>query len=61
MGLDAHIRQHATEYDRSDPPFAQLQDQIVGLRPPYFVRADDDRLTIFDVGLKALQPVRARV
>src|ERR1700746_864960 len=25
------------------------------------MRADDDRLSIFDVGLEALQPVRARV
>ncbi len=25
------------------------------------MRADDDCLTIFDIGLKAIQPVRARV
>src|SRR6516164_6344820 len=61
MGFDAHIRQHPTKDDLADPAFAQLQNQIIGLRPPYFVRADDDRLSIFDVGLEALQPVGARV
>jgi hypothetical protein len=61
MGLYAHVRQHAAQDDLADPAFAQLQDQIIGLRSPYFVRADDDRLSIFDVGLEALEPVGARV
>ena len=59
MGFDAYVRQHAAEDDFTDPPFSQLQDLIVGLWPPHFVRADDDRLSIFNVGLKAIQPVCA--
>ena len=61
MRFDAHVRQHAAEDDLADPPLGQLQDQIVGLRPPYLVRADDDGLPIFDIRLEAIQPVRARV
>ena len=40
---------------------AQLQDQIVGLRSPDLVRADDDGLAVLDIGLEAIEPVRARV
>src|SRR5271169_3412359 len=61
MGLDAHVRQHATEDDLTHSPFAQLQDQIVGLWPPHFMRTDDDCPAVFDKRLKAIQPVRARV
>jgi len=61
MGFDAYVRQHTAKDDFADPPFSQLQDQIVGLRPPDFMRADDDRLSIFNVGLKTIQPVCARV
>ena len=60
MGFDADVRQHPAEEDLSDPAFAQLQDQIVGLRPPDLVRADDDRLAVFDIGLEPVQPVCAR-
>jgi alkanesulfonate monooxygenase SsuD/methylene tetrahydromethanopterin reductase-like flavin-dependent oxidoreductase (luciferase family) len=60
MGFDADIRQHPAEEDFSDPAFAQLQDQIVGLRPPDLARADDDRFTVFDIRLEPVQPVSAR-
>ena len=40
--LNAYVSQHPAENDLIEPPFAQLQHQIVGLRPPNFVRADDD-------------------
>src|SRR5262249_36455599 len=58
MRLDAHIRQHAAENDPADPALAQLQDEIVGLRPEHLVRADDDRLAVVDVRLEAFEPVR---
>src|SRR5216683_552246 len=61
MGLNAHVCQHAAEEDLTHPPFAQLQDEIVGLRAPNLVRADDDRSSVFNVGLEAVQPVRTRV
>src|SRR5215469_3882768 len=57
MGFDADVRQHAAKDDFSDAPFAQLQDQIVGLRAPHFMRADDDRPSVFNVGLEAIEPV----
>ena len=44
--FDAYVRQHPAENDLIDPPFAQLQHQIVDLRSPHFVRTDDDRLAI---------------
>src|SRR5258708_5590107 len=59
MGFDAYIRQHAAEDDLAEFALAQLQDQIVGLRPPYFVWTADDRLSIFDIRLEPVQPVRA--
>src|SRR5579862_8106918 len=61
MRFDAHVRQHAAEDDLANAPLAKLQNQIVRLRSPYLVRADDDRLSILDVGLEPVQPVRARV
>src|SRR5215831_8327662 len=57
MRLDAYVRQHAAEDDLADPALAQLQDQIVGLRPEHLVRADDDGLPVFDVRLEAVEPV----
>ena len=42
MGFEAHVRQHAAEDDLADASLAQLQNQIVRLRSPYLVRADDD-------------------
>src|SRR5215471_15660072 len=61
MGLDAHIPQHATEDDLAHPSLAQLQNQIVGLRPEHLVGAYDDGLSVFDIPLEAIEPVRARV
>ena len=57
MGLHANIGQHAAEDNLVDPPLAKLQNQIVGLWPPHFVRADDNRFTILDIWFEALQPV----
>src|SRR5579859_1117671 len=57
MGLDTHVRQHPAEDDLRDPPLTQLQDQVVGLRAEYFVRADDDRLAVFDVWLESIEPI----
>src|SRR5258708_11021141 len=57
--FDAYVRQHPAENDLIDPPFAQLQHQIVGLRPPYFVRADYDRLRVVAVCPEAAEPVTA--
>src|SRR6516162_5755153 len=56
MGFDAHVRQHAAE-----DHLAQLQNEVVGLRAEDFVRADDDRLAVLDIGLEPINPVRARV
>src|SRR6516162_2172522 len=61
MRLDAHIGQHAAEDDLGDSPLAQLQHEVVGLRPEHLVRADDDRLAVVDVRLEAIEPIRARV
>src|SRR5262249_7086945 len=44
-----------------DPPLAQLQDEIVGLRAQHPVRRYDDGLAIVDIGLEAYQPICARV
>src|SRR5262245_23275917 len=60
MGLDAHIRQHATEDDLVHPSLAQLQNQIIGLRPEHLVGADDDGLSVFDIPFEAIEPVCAR-
>src|SRR5215469_18824678 len=61
MRLYAHIRQHAAEDDLVDPALAELQNQIVGLRPEHLMWTGDDCLSVFDVRLKAIQPIRARV
>ena len=61
MRLHTYVRQHPTEDDLADSPLAQLQNQIVGLRPPYLVRTDDDRLPIIDVRFETIQPVRTRI
>ena len=39
------------------PAFAELEDEVVGLRPPHLVRADHDRLAVLDEGLVAVEPV----
>src|ERR1700722_14181827 len=59
MRFDAHVGQHATEDDLADSPFTQLQHQIIRFRPPDTMRRSNDRLTVFDVWLVALQPVCA--
>ena len=41
MRFHADVRQHPAEDDLADPPLAQLQDQIVGLRAPDLVRTDE--------------------
>jgi hypothetical protein len=56
--FDAHIGEHSAQNDLADFPFAELQNEVVGLRPPHAVRRDDDGFAILDVGLKALQPIR---
>src|SRR5262249_34697922 len=59
MGFDADIGQHAAKYDLANPALAELQDQVVGLGSPNLVRADDDRLPVFDIRLEPVQPVGA--
>src|SRR5262249_36056866 len=59
MRFHAHVRQHPTEDDLADAAFAQLQNQIVGLRAKYPVWTDNDRLAVFNVRLEALEPVGA--
>jgi len=61
VGLDAKIREHSPEHDSHDPPLAELQDKVVGLRSEHFMGADDHRLPIVNVGLETRQPVRPRV
>jgi hypothetical protein len=48
MGLDAHVRQHAAQNDFADSALAQLQDEIIGLWPEHFVRADDNGFSVFN-------------
>src|SRR5262245_29512935 len=56
--LHTDVGQHASENDLADAAFAQLQDEVVGLRSPDLVRTHDDGLPILDVWLEALEPVR---
>ena len=57
MRFDAHVGQHSAENDLADPPFAQLENEVIGLWPPYAVRRNDDGFAVFDVRLESLQPV----
>src|SRR5262245_19516704 len=57
--FDADVGQHSPENFLRAAALPQLQHEVVGLRTPHLVRADDDRPAIFDVGLEALEPVRA--
>ena len=54
MGFDTHVCQHAAEDHLTDAAFAQLQNEVVGLRAEDFVRADDNRLAVLDIGLEAI-------
>ena len=58
--FDAHIGEHSAQNDLADFPFAELQYEVVSLRPPHAVRRDDDGFAILVVGLDALQPIRPR-
>ena len=57
MRLDAHVRQHSTENDLTDAAFAKLQHEVIRLRTEDPMRTHNDGLAIFNVGLKALEPV----
>src|SRR5712675_1273193 len=57
--FNAHVGQHSAENDLADPAFAQLQHEIVGLRPPDAMRCGYDRFAVLDIRLETLQPVSA--
>src|SRR5215831_1890947 len=60
MRFDTDVRQHAAQDDLADTTLAELQHQVISLRTPNFVGTHHDRLAVFDIGLEALEPVRAR-
>jgi len=57
MALHTEVGEHSGQDDLVLVALAELQDEIVGLRPPHFVRADHHRLAVFDEGLITLKPV----
>src|SRR5215510_16542178 len=58
--FDTHVRQHPAEDDLAHATLAQLQHQVVGLRPKHPVRASNDRLPVLYIRLETLEPVSAR-
>jgi hypothetical protein len=48
-----HVRQHTAENDFADAAFAQLQNEVIGLRTKYPVRTDTDRLAVINVRFEA--------
>jgi hypothetical protein len=57
--FDTHVRQHSAENDFVDAAFAQLENEVIGLRTKYSVRTDNDGFAVLDIRLKAVEPVGA--
>ena len=57
MRFHTHVGEHPAQDDLADPPFAQLKDEVVGLRAPHFVRAGDDGCRVLDERLELIEPV----
>ncbi len=57
VALDAEVRQLSRQDDLVDAALPQLQDEVVGLRAPQLMGADDDGLAVLDEGLVAWEPV----
>src|SRR4051794_3387998 len=59
VALHAEIGEHPGQDDLLDAALAELQDEVVGLRPPHLVGAHHDRLAVLDVWLVTVEPVGA--
>ena len=58
VALDTEVGQYPGQDDLVDATLAELKDEVVGLRAPHFMRADHNRLAVFDEGFVPIQPVR---
>src|SRR5262249_37002812 len=59
MRFHAHVCEHAAEDYFLYAPLAQLEHKVVCLWPEDFVGADDNCLSVLDIGFEAVEPVSA--